>query len=542
MNKKTKPSFLEQLKNAFILIILIPVLLFGGFIFYNSYRYVKDQRLIASTNSIEQNLIDLNNRIEQCQNSIKYLAANYSLQEFLQMDSSDTLELNKKAQNASVLIYNVLLSNQYYKKLTLYTEEDVLVLSDLQKSVDSVSDQQWFQDILLTSNVCWWFDDGTLYMGRKIVATYYADTLGVVVAELKSGILENSFSLFENYPIRINIYDEDILVYEYENGTFAETGFEQWEELEGTGFSIQYLIDKSYYGSIFSRNLCYTMIFVFVVFILAWLSIQVVARKLSKDLSVLVDEVNEVQNGNFDVPFQDTNTEEARILSESIQSMVNRIKKLIRQVYTKEIERQDLELNLLQSKISPHFLYNNLSAINWLALDCGEERISEITTEMATFYRTALNKGNNIDRLSVELENIQSYVKLQLIAHEDAFSVEYDVDESLKTCIIPIFILQPLVENAIEHGIERMTEKRGNIIIRIYQQDATLYLVVHDNGDSLYEKIGAAALPVENYGYGTGNVHKRIQLLYGKECGLTVLADETGTTSQIRLIADHLKL
>ena len=153
--------------------------------------------------------------------------------------------------------------------------------------------------------------------------------------------------------------------------------------------------------------------------------------------------------------------EEIHVLAQSIQGMLGKIKQLIRQVYAKEIERQDLELNLLQAKISPHFLYNNLSAINWLAIDCGEEKISEITTEMATFYRTALNKGNNIDRLSVEITNIKSYINLQLIAHENEFDVEYDIDEGLLECVVPIFILQPLVENAIEHGINYQEEIDG---------------------------------------------------------------------------------
>ena len=120
--------------------------------------------------------------------------------------------------------------------------------------------------------------------------------------------------------------------------------------------------------------------------------------------------------------------------------MLGKIKQLIRQVYAKEIERQDLELNLLQAKISPHFLYNNLSAINWLAIDCGGREDLGDHTGDGDVYRTALNKGNNIDRLSVEITNIKSYINLQLIAHENEFDVEYDIDEGLLECVVPIFI------------------------------------------------------------------------------------------------------
>ena len=201
----------------------------------------------------------------------------------------------------------------------------------------------------------------------------------------------------------------------------------------------------------------------------------------------------------------------------------------------KEIERQSIELDLLQAKINPHFLYNNLSAINWLALDCGQDRIYEITTEMATFYRTALNRGKNVDRLSVEIANIRSYVNLLQISHENSFDIEYDIEEGLLDDIIPIFILQPLVENAVEHGIDQLRAKRGILRISGYTEGGYLVLSVFDNGTALYDKSGKGAMQISEYGYGTSNVHRRIQILCGEDCGLTVSADEEGTTASIKL-------
>ena len=128
-----------------------------------------------------------------------------------------------------------------------------------------------------------------------------------------------------------------------------------------------------------------------------------------------------------------------------------------------------------------------------------------------------------------------------MIAHENEFDVEYDIDESLLECVVPIFILQPLVENAIEHGIEELEDIRGRIKISARQEEGCMYLEVHDNGRSLYEKIGAGAMRPENYGYGTQNVHKRIRLLYGQQCGLTITADKTGTTSIINLNMKDLR-
>ena len=277
------------------------------------------------------------------------------------------------------------------------------------------------------------------------------------------------------------------------------------------------------------------MLFIITVLCMVWFSIHMLSKILLKDIVVLVQEVNEIQKGNLDINIKESEIEDINILAVSLQSMMKRIKQLIKQVYIKEIERQSIELDLLQAKINPHFLYNNLSAINWLALDCGQDKIYEITTEMATFYRTALNKGKNVDKLSVEITNIRAYIKLLEISHENSFDVEYEISEELLDYMIPIFILQPLVENAVEHGIEQLRTKRGFLRISGYIDDKYMMLSVFDNGMELYEKIGKGIMQISEYGYGTSNVHRRIQLLCGDDCGLTVSADENGTIASVKL-------
>lgn len=542
MNRGKKYLFSEQLKKAFVLVILIPILFLGGFIFYSSHQYIKKQKIVESANIVNRNGIELDNRVEQCENSLLYLTANYTLQEFMQMDNTQHIVVNKAAKSVGALIYNVLLSNQYYKDISIYTENDFHVLTDVLKKADTVSSEKWYQDILKTKDVYWWYEKDTLFIGRKITTAYPVKALGIVVVELKKETFESSFDIFNNLPIQISINDEGETVYQYSNeNNFGQIGYEHSNQLADTGWTVQYQVDKKDYNQNILMNFGLPMLIVCIVLLAVWICIRILSKVLVRDLSTLVEEVNEVENGNFDVIFQEANIKEISTLAERIQSMINKIKQLIRQVYTKEIEQQNLELDLLQAKISPHFLYNNLSAINWLALECGEDKISEITTEMATFYRTALNKGNNIDSLSVELTNIKAYVNLQLIAHENLFDIEYEVDHALLSCNIPIFILQPLVENAIEHGIDQQKDGCGKIKIIIEKQEEWLYLRVHDNGTTLYKKIGTAILPVENYGYGTSNVHKRIQLVYGNECGLIIAADESGTTSTIKLIMKYLK-
>lgn len=140
------------------------------------------------------------------------------------------------------------------------------------------------------------------------------------------------------------------------------------------------------------------------------------------------------------------------------------------------------------------------------------------------------------------MENIKAYVKLQLMAHDEGFDVEYKIEPSLLDQMVPIFILQPLVENAIEHGIDCMREKRGKISIEIYAENNELYMTVRDNGLELYEKIGQGKMSHEEFGYGVSNVDKRIRILCGEGYGVEIFAGPGGTTSIIKLRRDFITL
>ncbi|MDC7286567.1 histidine kinase [Blautia schinkii] len=543
MDKIKKKSFAGQLKKGFILIIMIPVLCLGSFILYSSARYVKEEKTLEINNSIDQNEIDLKNRMEQCERSIIYAVSNYTLQEFMQIDTGKYLELANAAKSVGPLLYNNVLSSQYYKKLRIYTEKKYNIMDDLIHLDDQVKEETWYKKTMQSEETCWWFENDSFFITKVIKTSYPVKTLGIMKVDLDSRIFRSSFNVFQNTPINISLSKAGDSFYEYKNvKEDFDSGFARSDELGNSGWTVTYQVDKRYFSQNLGTGIVAPMLIIFAVLCLVWLAVHIFSKLLLKDMMVLVSEVNEVQKGDFDVIIEPSEIEEVDILAKSLQGMMNRIKQLIRQVYAKEIERQGIELDLLQAKINPHFLYNNLSAINWLALESGQDRIYEITTEMAAFYRTALNKGKNVDKLSVEIANIKAYIRLQQISHEDSFDVEYKLEEALMEDNVPIFILQPLVENAIEHGVDQLREGRGEISISARKDGKYLVLNVCDNGDELYKKIGRGAMKTEDYGYGTSNVHRRVQLLCGKDCGLTVSADETGTRSVVRLRTDRLTM
>lgn len=542
MSKKKKKSFGGQLKKAFVTTILIPMICLGGFILYSVFHYMEERTIAESDTIVKQNLTDLNNKRESCDTAIRYLGANYNLQDFLLMNQTDYLELSRASKNVGDLFYNVLNTNPYFKDLVVYTEKDLYRLTNFVKDARNVENESWYQSAMEAEGNFWLHENGRIFICRKIMAAYPMEAIGMIRIEVKRNLFEDSFQIFQDVPIRITMKEGEETFYQHKNSTYQKpVGYIKTETFGIPGWEIQYEIAESYYESYAMLNLVPSILLLLLVLLLTWILIRYFRKRLSRDLSLLLKEVEEAQGGNLDVEIRDVEILEIQRLSDSIKTFLNKIKMLIREVYNKEIERQNLELNLLQAKMNPHFLYNNLSAINWIALECGNKKISRITTELAAFYRTALNKGKNIDKLSVEIANIKAYINLQLISHEESFEVEYELEEGLLNYDVPIFILQPLVENAIEHGIDQLRDRKGKIRISVRKSEEELLLTVQDNGTQLYDKIGENVLDEKKYGYGTGNVHKRIQLLYGEKSGLRLWADETGTTAEIRIFYKALR-
>lgn len=539
MKKHKKNSIWNRLKTAFLIILCLPVLGLGGYMIITSVKFVKDERILEAGKLVEQNVLDLNNRMEQCENSLIYAASNYTLQEFLQMDETNFMKINQASRNVGPLLYNVLLSNQYYKKLQIFSEKNFSVLNDLVEDADSVAGEEWYQKTLETSEICWWHKNGKVFISRKISTSYPVKTIGVIRAELKSKLFEGSFRIFENIPVKVSLSDGTVF---YESSDWEDAYFTEEKELFADEWFLRYEISREYFFPKSGMTFLIPAVTIILVLLVAILAVRVALRILVKEVDYLVEKVEEVKGGNLEVSIEPIHTEELNILAVSIREMLERIRQLIQKVYQTEVEQRELELEVLRSKISPHFLYNNLSAINWLAIEREEEDIYQITTQMAAFYRTALNKGKNMDKLQLEITNIKAYVNLQLISHENSFDVSYEIDENLPDCIIPTFILQPLVENAIEHGIDLLRDKRGKLVIRAFQRGKILCLQVEDNGTALYQEIGEGVMDISRYGYGTGNVNRRIQIVHGNEFGLKIYTSEKGTLSELCLKVDEIGL
>ena len=179
-------------------------------------------------------------------------------------------------------------------------------------------------------------------------------------------------------------------------------------------------------------------------------------------------------------------------------------------------------MRALQQQINPHFLYNTLSMINFMAIETGQNDISRITLSLSDFYRTSLNKGRNTCSLADEIKNMNAYLDIQMMMHDYDFDLDIQIEDEIMECETPNLILQPIVENAIGHGIDLLEDRKGIIKIYATTTENHVYIMVEDNGVGMDEATIDKMLAKNSKGYGMRNVNERIKLIYGPEYHLHI--------------------
>jgi len=215
--------------------------------------------------------------------------------------------------------------------------------------------------------------------------------------------------------------------------------------------------------------------------------------------------------------------DEFGLLYGSFMKMTRRLDHSIEENYGMKIKQKEQELSMLHSQITPHLLYNTLDSIYWYALDSGNTNVGNMVKDLSKLLRIGLSKGRTVITIEEELEHVQAYSRLQMKRYPDTFEVEWIIDEELKSHTTPKVILQPLVENAIFHGVSSM-DGEGMIRIEVCRMDSNIRMSVEDNGflpvdmERLEQIVKGEAT---DKGYGIRNVHQRVQLHYGEAYGLT---------------------
>lgn len=277
-----------------------------------------------------------------------------------------------------------------------------------------------------------------------------------------------------------------------------------------------------------------------IIILLSWY----ISGRITHPIKALEKQMHKVQMGDLETQIVLENGEKEVVeLGKSFNIMVQTVNALVEENKIEHEAKRISELNALQAQINPHFLYNTLDSIMWMA-ECNlNEEVVEMVTALARLFRISISKGQNVITVEEEIEHAKNYLLIQKIRYKDKFTFSIDVEDRFLSHPTPKLILQPIIENAIYHGIEYMVDE-GTIRIHVYQEGDNLVFQIKDNGLGMDEATVQKLLftkdfvpePHQGSGVGVRNVDERIKIRYGNDYGIWIESEiEEGTIVEIRI-------
>ena len=334
----------------------------------------------------------------------------------------------------------------------------------------------------------------------------------------------------------------------YRDGSHAETfqGQARQVTVKTVGYTGWKLVGvapaDSWWNSSSQLSLFGLSLLFFAIFLMAFLNFLISAR-ISDPIRRLERSVKELESG-LEVEIEEGGCYEVQRLSHAVRSMVSTMRHLMDDIIQQEGQKRRGELEVLQSQINPHFLYNTLDSVIWMTEAGQQAEAIQMVTSLARFFRISLSKGKSIIPLSDELEHARHYMNIQKIRYKNQFTAKIQAGEGTEELYTLKLIVQPLLENAIYHGMAG-AEDDGEITVTARREGDDLVIDVADNGVGIPPETAASLLDaarpqVHTAGSGTGvrNVHQRIRLTFGERYGLAILSEpDEGTLVRIRLPA-----
>lgn len=337
----------------------------------------------------------------------------------------------------------------------------------------------------------------------------------------------------------------------YSDGTHTENFQSQRRQVTVktvgyTGWKLVGVVPVETLRDNYSQLLLFAMfVVIFSIFLLVFVNLRL-SEWITAPMKKLELAVRELEKGAESVDFDVDGPYEVEHLSRSVQSMVSTMRHLMEDILRQEEEKRRSELDVLQSQINPHFLYNTLDSVVWMTENGRTQEAVAMLTALARFFRISLSKGSSIIPIGDELEHARNYLAIQKMRYKNKFFADISVEQGVERLYTVKLIIQPILENAIYHGME-YADGDGEIHIRAFREGENMVIEVEDNGPGMPEQvveqllnpgISVSAARPGGTGIGLRNVHQRIQLTFGPAYGLTIRSEpDRGTVVRICLPA-----
>jgi len=562
----------------FLALLLIPILTMGilGPIFYA--RSIERQTLDHTVAMIGQVTANIEARVQEIERLIDLIAATPEVSAFFTSGAT----AREGGRDRMGIMAVVARTHQEIAGILLVSRNDSWASEDFYRITrDPLTEEPWYRaasehpsQVRLVSrpfgrnirSTLGYGADEVVSVTKSIVDPRDGSVLGVVLVDMKLSVIEQVFSdaaLGKNGFLFIADSQGEMVyapvndvVYRVPLSSLAGDSSSAFVKIGGTVYQV--VAKRSPYTGwrtlgVFSVNetqrevlaVRYLSLLIGgVTAILAVLAAIFFTSSMARPVLSLRSLMKRAEEGDLSVRYTLDSGDEIGELGHGFNEMLGRIQDLIGQVYREQKSKREAELGILQEQIKPHFLYNTLDTIQWMAQEHRVDEVVSMVGALSSLFRIGLNKGKELIDLSDELEHVESYLLIQKMRYEDKFDFAIKPGEGLGRRQVLRLILQPLVENAIYHGIKERRGK-GNLVVEVSEAGGELVLIVRDDGvgidaarlASMNAALESLDLGLDGLGkgYGIRNVHERLVLTFGQPYGLRFAqAPGGGTEARIR--------
>jgi len=546
---------------AYFIILALPIIGTGILIHVTTTKSFIHQSELLARQSLLQKREIINQKIESIEKTSISIAQNPQILNFLE----EPFENNRKGYENYFYFFNpvyesYIIQNKYIYGTMLYINNKTFPNSwNSIYHIDVKEDNEEYRAFLEDENMLQkWntihYTEKEVYsrttvkervfsLSRKLISFVDKKLIGVLVIEItEKELFDNlnnndtneyylvfdekgnmvSESTYKNLPDKYKTSFISVLqggneingVTEFENERFIVWSI----PLERIGFSLVGITPlRNYTGNMPNYTLIIIIVIVAALIVFGVL-IYFVSDKLTRRLKILLQGLKSVRNQNINIKLPVESYDEFGELAVNFNHMTDRIHELIERVYKAQIVEKESELKALEAQINPHFLYNTLSTISWMARKVNAENIEELAFMLSKFYRLVLSKGNSIITVRDEIELLKAYIEIEKTRFDNLFNVKYELDKDALDYRMIKIILQPIAENAINHGIAPKGYT-GTLIVRLKHDDENLYFSIIDDGVGISRNVLQSIYKSEiakkrESGYAIQNVMERINAVY----------------------------
>ena len=543
----------KKLIISYGLLALLPVLLLGIYSYHFFGKSFLKQAKLSMEDAASSMRIGLENSINRENDNLRYLTYNADFRKNLENLKKNLNAFTKTlSSDVEPVFWYFITSDENLEWIRIYSPYLHRSIGDFCHLPTTIQEESWYEESKTNFKTIWRISDQKIFASRTILdGESSSRAIGVIELELdlekmteairhidgdEGGTIlldEKGRIIFKTtYPEKGLAEEVEEYILKERPQSFIETDhfLVSAEQEVSNGWKLYYFRDRSAIDLQLKDLKRTTFLLMAISFGFLMILATLVSTVLSERILRLKEAAEEISRGNFKVQMDLRYDDEIGIVNKSFARMQKKMNDMMEETYKLGMEKRKIELTALQAKINPHFLYNCLSSIKWKAIRKGDDEIAEITGLLANFYRSTLNGGKAITTVANELDTISSYLELQKGTHDHNFDIILELSEEGRELLMPNFLLQPLVENAIIHGIDSLEEdERGKIVVAYYPENKDIIFKIKNNGAAIEEEKFKEKLKKPAGGYGLYNIRERIRLYYDDpNCGITPEVEEDG--------------